>query len=944
LNNKLFELESLAHINKYDLIFITETWFNDSSISSLFGYTTYRKDRKQKSQGGGVCIFVSDRLLSSEIHDKVLNDTSIEQVWCTIQIHEETILIGCVYRPHVKDDVKLLSKSIYQSKKWHDENKCSGILLAGDFNFPGIIWDDEYYCGKFDLEKPLSNEENFIDSINDCFLAQHVSFPTFIMEDGTSKNTLDLIFTENKSRIYNIESLPPLVELSRSHIGLSWKYFVARSSSNLTNYCSSNYKYTKGNYDLINKFFSSMDWNELFKDKDIEQMFNIFISTYKKACDTYIPLKGPRRTGKLRWLSQDLKQAIKLKTKLWYKTKFNKNDIDSQCQYKKICHNVKKLVKRDTIAYEKKLISDSKEHPKILYSYINQKTTCKESIKALRSGDQILKDPQDIVEILNEHFKSVFTVHENQVLPQFPKRTEQICDIDLKSFDYEAVSKKLKELNGDKTPGLDSVHPIVLKQCALSLAFPLSLLFKKSFSSSQLPSSWKRANITALFKKGSRLDVSNYRPVSLTSIVCKIMESIIKEHLMKHLLQNDLISIHQHGFMSQKSCTTNLLESMDFITGNNSRGIPVDVLYTDFAKAFDKVSHLYLIHKLRSYGIGNKIISWLFNYLNGRQQRVVIGKSESMWCDVLSGVPQGSVLGPILFLIHINDLADHMRNPIKLFADDSKVLCALINDQSYQHLQIDINSIVTWTKKWNMLLNCGKCKIMHFGKKNPNHSYTIEDYNSGIIEPLSTSEMERDLGLIITNNLKWQNQVQSARNMANRKLGILNHTFKCKESELYKQLYVAYVRPLLEFAVPVWNPYLKSDIRTLEKVQRRATRLPNEHRGLSYEERRKNWKIQSLEERRKRGDLIQFFKFNNDMDKINWFNPPKQARSLSLSGPAASIRGHQQRYTRELTKNASRQTFFTNRIIKQWNNLDQKCTTAINTNQFKAKIEKFIKY
>ena len=234
----------------------------------------------------------------------------------------------------------------------------------------------------------------------------------------------------------------------------------------------------------------------------------------------------------------------------------------------------------------------------------------------------------------------------------------------------------------------------------------------------EIPKEWREANITPLFKKGSRLIAENYRPVSLTSICCKLMEGIIRDRMMKFMEEANLISKSQHGFVKKRACVTNLLECQGLVANILSKGNSVDVLYTDFSKAFDKVSHRKLLVKLSGYGFSLKLISWIRAFLQDRKQCVVMGDIESDWREIWSGVPQGSVLGPLLFVVYINDLPECLSNKCKMYADDSKVF-AEVNLNGQSNLQMDINSIVKWCKNWDMSLNCSKCKIMHFGSKNP---------------------------------------------------------------------------------------------------------------------------------------------------------------------------------------------------------------------------------
>ena len=357
-------------------------------------------------------------------------------------------------------------------------------------------------------------------------------------------------------------------------------------------------------------------------------------------------------------------------------------------------------------------------------------------------------------------------------------------------------------------PGPDKISPRFLKDVADIVASPLCLIFRKSLSEGAVPEDWRRANVTPIFKKGSKADVGNYRPVSLTSVLCKAMEGILKDAIMDHLISNELLGESQHGFLAGKSCLTNLLEYLNVLTRLVDEGHSVDVLYLDFSKAFDKVPHSRLLDKLAAVGIGGAVLQWIQAWLTDRKQRVVLNGHASEWRPVLSGVPQGSVLGPLLFLVFINDIdgaVDVTASVIFKFADDSKVLRQVESEEDRLALQADIDSLFKWSEDWQMLFNASKCKVLHFGKRNPRFNYTMGGYApAGTVLQVDTEE--KDLGVVVHESLRPSKQCAKAAGKANQVLGQMSRSFSYRDKSSWLKLYKLYVRPHLENSVQSWSP------------------------------------------------------------------------------------------------------------------------------------------
>ncbi|CAM4534756.1 unnamed protein product [Lepidochelys kempii] len=295
-------------------------------------------------------------------------------------------------------------------------------------------------------------------------------------------------------------------------------------------------------------------------------------------------------------------------------------------------------------------------------------------------------------------------------------KSEELSKIEVS---LEEVLELIEKLNSNKSPGPDGIHPRVLKELKCEIAELLTMVCNLSFKSATVPNDWKIANVMPMFKKGSRGDPGNYRPVSLTSVPGKLVETIIKNKIVRHIVEHKLLRKNQHGFCKGRSCLTNLLEIFDGVSRHVDKGDPVDIVYLFFQKAFDKVPHQSLLHKLSCHGIRGKILSWIENWLKDREQWVGINGKFSEWKGVSSGVPQGSVLGPILFNLFINNLEKGVNSEVAKFADDTKLLKIVKTKADCEELQKDLTKLSDLATKWQMKFNVDKCKVMHIGKNNP---------------------------------------------------------------------------------------------------------------------------------------------------------------------------------------------------------------------------------
>jgi len=903
----LNDLQVYVNTYKPDIVCLTEilpkhSLFDYSeSMYYLNGYVVTASLLK----GRGICMFCKPDLQVINLENNVIFD---EYIFCKIIVKDYTLFLGIVYRsPNSTYDnnLQLCNLLTYIS------NTCSSsLVIVGDFNFPCIDWH-------LNRVEPASVIETmFLDRLEDLFIEQLILEPTRF-RSGQRSNILDLLLTNNVFFIQDVVYHEPLG--ASDHVSLLIGINIKREDE----LHIPRRLYYKGNYTAINQYFDAIDWPVLFSNKSTQQCFDIFYEHVNLAVNTHIPISMKVASNKATkdWVNLEVKSASKKKRRAWNKLRKDNTNSELLLTEWRTTRNLSNSISDSARAtYESKVILDSKNNPKSFWSYVKKRTKKPGDVSCLMSpNNSLIQDDSEKATLFNDYFVSVFINEpDDNFFIDNTMHTSDVESIDAMNIDIDKIHNAIQKLNSSKAAGPDDIHAKLIKECCVPFSHIFYLLFRMSLQEGILPYQWKQANVKALYKKGKRTDCGNYRPVSLTSIICKLCESLIRDHLMLYLERNSLLSPHQHGFRSGHSCCTQLLEIMEDFTSYYDECLPYDCIYLDFSKAFDRVPHDRLLSKVFNIGIRGQLFQWIRNFLSNRVQRVCVNGKYSSWKNVTSGIPQGSVLGPILFTIFINDLPDNILSHMKIFADDTKVYNSVNNSVSLKH---DLDLLVQWTDKFLLPFNFEKCKVLHFGKKNTCIEYQMEG------NAISKDMTMKDLGVTFQNNLKFEEHIFRICATANSRLAIIKNTFHRIEKEGFLILYKSLVRPILEYCNLIWSPHLKKHQRKVEQVQRRATRLIHGINHLSYPERLKALDIPTLYYRRRRADLIQVYRIINNIDCIKFETLFEldtgitRGNSLKLRKPRAmtSVKLHS----------------FSNRVINDWNELSDAVVTSRSLNTFK---------
>ena len=917
--SKRLEFMDYLRNSEPDIMCVVETKLRPEIKLDWFDvrqYKLWRNDRKNKG-GGGIMVFTKKDLIVKEVNFSKGNEEVISML---ITDGKQDINIVTVYIPpktsawNYEQYHEVMRNTLNRIKR--EITRKDRVVIVGDFNCKEIVWED------YEVVNGSEWAEELLNIATNNLMTQWVRSPTRCRGQDVAAR-LDLVFTKGISLKGELGHECPLGK--SDHDVLRFKLDAEMNMEKSEEYREGKLNYVKANYSHIREFFNEIDWSVVYQEVDMQLKYGKFLDLYNCAVEKFVPYYRPRTLRNKQWFNGNCEEAKKNKEKAWKKFKKNR-DVLSRDVYKTARNRYVDVRRTAQKEYEQRVVEHCDSDPKMFYKFINGRLNKREAIEKVKFEEEIYEDAGDIAEILNNNFCKVFT-REEHFTGERPMEIKRMQDIVVTKED---VNKIVSNLDINKSMGPDGISGRLLKECKDQLLNPIFDIVQTSLQTGIVPKEWKRADIVPIYKNGSKMEPLNYRPVSLTSILCKVCEEVIKAKWSEYLERENILSERQFGFRKGRSCVSNLLCFYSRVTDIlQHREGWVDAIYLDLRKAFDKVPHNRLMWKLKKIGgVSDKLARWMENYLMGREMRTVVKGKKSEWKKVTSGVPQGSVLGPIMFLIYVNDMPVGIDSYMNMFADDTKIMRRVKNMEDCNKLQEDLDRIYEWSKEWQMEFNISKSHVMKMGRSRyrPNKDYKLGG------EKLEETNEEKDLGVIVQNTLSPEKHINKIFGKTYNMLQNIDFAFHYLDEEMMKKILCTLIRPQIEYAACIWSPHMKKHMQKVERVQRLATRMIPGFKELDYEERLGKLGLTTLEERRTRGDMITMYKLVNKIDILD--------RILVKVTTSNHLRGHGKKLMKDICLNDVRKYSFPHRSIDKWNKLSNDVVDAACVNQMKERYDR----
>jgi hypothetical protein len=740
----------------------------------------------------------------------------LELEWIELSIPKHKVLMGVCYR---QPD----TKGIYGTNFWgklqtsYDLAKRTGIpniIITGDLNA-----DPQ-------TDKRAKTSLDFFLATN--HLTQHIQEPTRITP--TRASILDLIITNYPKLVSATSVIAPVHTNDHCTITGVLKFALSRPKA----YKRRMWSYKDANLDAYRSELEKINWDDCFSSGDVDTAVADWTSKFKETTERCIPNKQVTiRPEDRTWYNGYLRRLCRKQQRDHRMAVQNSNDYTWET-YRASRNWYSQEVQRVKHEYEEKqaqeLVDTLKTNPKKWWSTAKETIGINKNkkIPTLVSEDGTLHtEEKDKANAFNEYFTGVQCIQNEPDPTELPELPDgpNLPHIDEIVATHQDVKDLLSTLDPNKAYGPDDISPRALKEAAPAIVNSITKLFNLSLITGIFPAAWKLANVVPIYKKAEDYFTSNYRPISLLSILAKVFERVVFKYLFNYFRENFMISVWQSGFLPGTSTVTQLVEIYDQFCKAVSAGKDIRVVFLDISKAFDRVWHEGLIYKLKGHGIKGTLLRWLQSYLADRQQRVIINGAKSEWGSIKAGVPQGSVLGPLLFLIFINDITYVIRHcKIRLFADDTCLYIEVDDpDTAADAINNDLESIQNWADRWLITFSPPKTEDMIITNKRPRPHPDLKLNGETIVKVSS----HKHLGVHLTNDLSWNLHAEKTAQKANKCLGVIRPLKHRLDRRSLESLYISYVRPVIEYADVVWD--VPADNRhtldILNKVQKEAAKV-----------------------------------------------------------------------------------------------------------------------
>ena len=801
-------------------------------------------------------------------------------------------------------------------------NPClySNFVLVGDLNVNFLDSSSSLY----------HSLQNILSSFNLTQVVQEVTRTT-----SNTATLIDLAMMSNPALLERCSVVPPLSNSDHNGVELVIRWSGGRNKTQPR----AVWKYAQADFELACEKIQNINWDTLLDDTDIETAWQRWESTFMSVMEQCIPKGILPRKRKLPWVTAGIRRAMQKRNAFYRKSKSNP---DLRGKYKQLRNQVTSQIRRQKRAVIQSMsVKNAKEFWKTL-KLLNGKGST--TIPVLAQDGQKVTCEKEKANVLNHYFHSCF----NTALPSLTPEDEPFPELDVAACPQELfcseeeVYELLAKPDPSKASGPDGISAKMLKGTASCIATVLSKLFNKSIVSGKIPSSWKSSNIVPIPKGSNSSEPSNYRPISLLSIVSKMLERIIYSRVTDHLETMCPPAANQWGFLPGKSTVGAILSAKHEWYALMEEGKEVGTVFFDLTKAFDSVPHQLLLTKLKELGLSPFLVKCVANYLTRRVQSVVIGGASSCPLPVLSGVPQGSVLGPLLFLIYVNDINGvglSECSKLVLYADDILLYRAIQSQEDYVALQLDINTLTAWTDSKLLKFNTKKCKAMLLSCKKTKTIPQQDLILSGI--PLETVECFKYLGINIACDLSWTKHIQTIASKARRLVGLLYRQFyHCADTCTLRKLYISLVRPHMEYGSLVWDPFSAKDCDILEGVQRFASRVCLKTWQCEYPDMLEALELPTLKTRRKVQKLTTMYKFVNNLAVF----PVSSSLFQPVHNPYSTRYTHNMSYHNIHARTSRFLYSYFPSALSLWNSLPYHIVLSTSVTSFKHSLDRYFAY